>query len=77
MNPFSGAVVFIIIWWCVFFTVLPWGVETPDEPEPGHATSAPLRPRLGLKAAVTTGIAVVLWGIAFWVIESDLVSFRG
>ncbi len=80
MTWFSGIVVFVIIWWLVFFMTLPVGVRSPDEAgvevRPGHASSAPVRPRIGLKAGVTTAISVVLWGIAYWIIEADLISFR-
>ncbi|HYB09814.1 MAG TPA: DUF1467 family protein [Alphaproteobacteria bacterium] len=76
MTVFEGLVSFIIIWWLVLFMVLPWGVRVPDAVERGHATSAPAKPRLWLKMAVTTGIAIVLWGIAYWLAASDLISFR-
>ncbi len=76
MNWFSGIVVFVIIWWCVFFMTLPFGLGIPDKPEKGHATSAPVNPRLWLKAAVTTLIAAALWAVARWLIVSDYISFR-
>ena len=76
MNWFSGVVVFVIIWWCVFFMTLPFGVRTPDQPEKGHATSAPVNPRLWLKAGITTLVAAVLWAAAYWLIVSDRISFR-
>jgi predicted secreted protein len=78
MTLFEGTVAFIVIWWLVLFMVLPWGVHIPDatEVEKGHATSAPTRPKLWKKVLVTTGIALVLWGVAFWVASSGLISFR-
>ena len=80
MNWFSGVVVFVILWWLVFFMTLPFGVRPPhevgEEAAPGHATSAPVKPRLWLKAGVATLIAAVLWGIAYYLIVSDLISFR-
>jgi predicted secreted protein len=80
MNWFSGFVVYVILWWILFFMSLPFGVKSPDEAGeavgPGHATSAPVRPRLWLKAVVVTILAGMLWGVVYWVIESDLVSFR-
>ena len=76
MNWFSGVVVFVIIWWCVFFMTLPFGVRTPDQPEKGHATSAPVNPRLWLKAGITTLVAAVLWAATYWLIVSDRISFR-
>ena len=76
MTWFTGVMVFVIIWWVVLFTVLPWGVRVSDNPEPGHATSAPEKPMLWRKALITTLIAAVLWVGAYYLIESDLLSFR-
>ena len=42
----------------------------------GHAVEAPSNPRILFKFAVTTGIATVLFAIAWWLIDSDLISFR-
>ena len=77
MSWMSGILVYVMIWWVVLFTVLPWGVKVPDEHEPGHATSAPEKPLLGRKFLITTVIATVLWAIAYTVIESGMLSFRG
>jgi len=68
--------VYAIIWWVVLFAVLPWGVKVPDKPEPGHATSAPERPLLWRKAAVTSAISAILWLAAYFLIESDLIPLR-
>ncbi|MGE5145751.1 MAG: DUF1467 family protein [Candidatus Eiseniibacteriota bacterium] len=79
MNWFTGSMLFLILWWLVFFAVLPFGVRTPDasEVEEGHATSAPVRPRLWLKAGITTAIAVVLWGVFYWLITTDVLTYTG
>ena len=76
MNWFTGIMVYIIIWWVVLLTVLPWGIRVPDNPEPGHAPSAPQNPMMWRKALITTLIAAVLWGVAFWVIESEWLTLR-
>ena len=76
MDWGPGIVVFIIIWWLVLFTVLPWGVRRDENPEEGHEPGAPLNPRMWLKVGVTTAISTVLWGFAYWAIESDWISFR-
>lgn len=60
----------------VIFAVLPWGVKVPDKPEPGHAPSAPERPMLWRKAAITTVIAAAIWLVVYYLIESDLIQFR-
>ena len=74
MDIVSGIVVFILLWWWVFFMTLPFGVKTPDSVEFGHATSAPEKPMLWLKAMIATMIASILFAIVFWVINSGLLS---
>jgi predicted secreted protein len=77
---FSGFVAFVIIWWVVFFVVLPFGVRTPEEAavalEPGQAASAPVRPRIALKFALTTAIASALWGVYFYLGDSGLLVLQ-
>lgn len=72
MSLVSGFVLFVIIWWTVLFAVLPFGVRTADAPEPGHATSAPVKPMIGKKMLWTTVITVVLWLIIAGLIMLDL-----
>jgi predicted secreted protein len=69
MDLVGGVVAFLIIWVVVLFTVLPFGVRQPDEPEEGHMPGAPDNPRIGLKFAITTGIAAVLWAILYVAVE--------
>ncbi|MGH6619354.1 MAG: DUF1467 family protein [Alphaproteobacteria bacterium] len=76
MTWFGGIVIYVIVWWMVLFAVLPWGNRPPENPEPGHATSAPEKPRLALKFAVTTGIATLVFLMIWWLFESDLISLR-
>ena len=76
MSWVTGLAVYFIVWWVVLFTVLPWGVRSPDTPVPGNAPSAPDNPRLGLKAAITTAIAVLVWLAIYGVIESGWISLR-
>jgi predicted secreted protein len=68
--------VYVMIWWVVIFAVLPWGVRVPETHQPGHATSAPERPMLWRKAAITTAIAAVIWIGVYLLVESDLVTLR-
>ena len=76
MNWFTGSAVYLMLWFLVLFTVLPWGVRVPDDPETGHASSAPSNPRIGLKLLVTTVIAGLLWLGVDWVISSGLITLR-
>jgi predicted secreted protein len=79
MGWVTGAAVYFIIWWLVLFMVLPWGVRPIDGADiaKGHAPSAPQRPRMLLKVAVTSFVAAIFWAVVYAVIDLGLISFRG
>ena len=77
MSIVEGIVTFAIIWWLVLFMVLPWGITREENPEIGHEAGAPVKTRLWLKIAITTGISLVLLVIAWAIAESGCISFRG
>ncbi len=80
MTWTSGIVVYVIAWWMVFFMLLPIGVKPPHEmgqaAEEGHEPGAPVKPMLWRKALAATIITAVLSGLFFWLVSSDLISFR-
>ena len=76
MNWFTGVMAYAIIWWVVLFTILPWGNRPPEQPEKGHATSAPAKPRLLIKFGVTTLVATMIFLMFVWLLQSDLISLR-
>ena len=76
IGTVEGIVLYVILWWLTLFAVLPWGVHVPDKQESGHADSAPSRPRMGLKVAVTSAVAAVLWVIVYFMIDAGVVNFR-
>jgi predicted secreted protein len=65
MDFVGGLVAFVIIWVVALFVVLPFGVRQPDRSEEGHMPGAPDNPRIGLKFAVTTGIAAIFWAVLY------------
>ena len=74
MDVVSGTVVFILLWWWVFFMTLPFGVKTLDSVEIGHATSAPEKPMLWRKVVISSSIALVLFAVVYWTIDSSFIS---
>ena len=76
MGIVSGVVVFVIIWWLVFFMVLPHGNAPPEVVEKGHMDGAPARPRLWRKVLITTAATIVLMIGYYFLAESGLISFR-
>lgn len=80
MTLATGLMAYAILWWLVFFMVLPWGVRTVEETgdmEPGHAPSAPARPRLLLKVAVTTLVSAAVFLVAYSLVASGIIDLRG
>jgi predicted secreted protein len=80
MSWVTGLMTYAIMWWLIFFMALPFGVRTADEAgverEAGHASSAPVAPRLWLKAGITTVLAGITFGIFYFVAANDLFGFR-
>jgi predicted secreted protein len=76
MDWFTGIVVYLLIWWVALFSVLPWGNRPAEHITPGTVESAPAKPRLLLKFLATSLLAGVIWGVIFWLVKSDLISFR-
>ena len=76
MSVATGIMVYVVLWWLVLFTVLPWGVRPVDNPQAGQEVGAPEKPRLLLKFAVTTVITGVIFAALYWFIDQGFVSFR-
>lgn len=80
MDYGGSVVTYVIIWWLVFFCLLPIGVRTAEEEggqaEIGHATSAPTRPMIGRKMLIATVVAAILFGFVYAIVELELFSFR-
>jgi predicted secreted protein len=76
MDWFGTAIVFAIVWWLILFMVLPFGAAPPDQVEPGMATSAPAKPRMAIKLAVTTLLAALVTALIAWLMQSGLIHLR-
>ncbi|MEE2721993.1 MAG: DUF1467 family protein [Pseudomonadota bacterium] len=80
MTWFSTILVFVVVWWLVFFMTLPFGArsfhEAGENVETGNVESAPMKPRLWLKAGAATVIAAVITIGVYFLIDSGLLSFR-
>ena len=70
MTTTAGVAIYLIVWWLVFFAVLPFGVRSQHEEGgvegEGRDPGAPVRPMIVRKVLATTLIAAVVWaGIAY------------
>ena len=79
MGITSGIVLYAVVWFMVFFVILPIGLSTQgDEGEivPGTHASSPARFPLKRKVIQTTLWATAIWGIIAGVILSGAISVR-
>ena len=76
MDWLGTALVFAIVWWLILFMVLPFGAAPPEKVEPGMATSAPAKPRIPLKLAITTVLAALVTALVVWLIDSGMIQLR-
>ena len=79
MGPVSGLVLFAVIWFMVFFIVLPLRNTSQGEAGevvPGTHASAPHEPQMKRKAKITTIWALGIWVVIAGVILSEVITVR-
>ncbi|MGH1398355.1 MAG: DUF1467 family protein [Alphaproteobacteria bacterium] len=69
MGVVTGIIVFLLVWWVMLFTVLPFGHRRDED-------GTPVTPNMKRKLIITTGVSVVIWGAIFALVQSDLISFH-
>ena len=77
MSPTGLAIIYIIIWWIVFFAILPIDVERKkivkvDGEDPG----SPENPKMLKKFIYCTGITTVLFFIIFLLMKFEYLNLR-
>ena len=67
MSIFTHTLIFILIWWILFFIILPLKIKVPHNTELGHAKSAPTKPFLLIKFILTSIISgIILFFLIFF-----------
>lgn len=65
-------VFFVVLWWLVLFMALPFGVRVPEEPEKGHAASAPVKPNILKKMLITSLISIVITALFYLAMDAGV-----
>ncbi len=79
MNLTGGIVLFAVIWFMVFFIVLPIRFQSQDEAGhvvPGTPRGAPHEANIGRKAKITTAVAVAIWAVVAGIILSGVIGIE-
>ena len=74
MSVISTLVLYIVIWWIVFFIVLPIGNKPPSSTGHGNVAGAPEEGYIGIKALITTLLAFILFCLARYGIEQRWIA---
>ncbi|SCZ53042.1 DUF1467 family protein [Epibacterium ulvae] len=79
MGVTSGLVLYAVLWFLTFLTVLPIRVKTQGDlgdVVPGTHAGAPEHHYLKQKAWITTGLAAVLWAVIATIIFSGAITLN-
>ena len=79
MSITAAIVLFAVVWFMVFFIVLPLRLTTQGDAGvvvPGTPKSAPTTEIVGRKAKITTVVAIVVWAILAGIILSGTITVR-
>ena len=80
MGITGSIVVYVIIWWIVFFSVLPFGIQSnktvfKDSIE-GSDPGAPKNPKIAKKFLITTIITSILFVVIYYMANKGFLNLR-
>ena len=80
MGLTGSIIVYVMIWWIIFFSVLPIGIrsnkEVFRENIGGMDPGAPKNPKIGKKFFLTTLITTIIFIVIYYLVEIDLLNLR-
>ena len=77
MSPTGLAIMYVIIWWIVFFTILPIDVNRRKPIKiDGEDTGSPENPKMLKKFIYCTGITTVIFVIIYLLIKYEYLNLR-
>ena len=80
MGLTGSIIVYVIIWWIVFFSVLPVGIQSNKEvfkeKIEGMDPGAPKNPNIAKKFLLTTLITSLIFAVIYYLVEIDLLNLR-
>ena len=77
MSTTGFAIIYIIIWWIIFFTILPIDVNRQKSIKiDGEDTGSPENPKMLKKFIYCTGITTVIFMIIYLLIKYEYLNLR-
>jgi|TARA_B100000900_G_scaffold404196_1_gene412238 predicted secreted protein len=76
----GSIIVYVLIWWIIFFSVLPVGIQSNKgrfrEKLEGIDPGAPDNPKMARKFLITTIITSIIFIVIYYLVEFDLLNLR-
>jgi predicted secreted protein len=76
----GSIIVYVLIWWIIFFSVLPVGIQSNKEKFrekiEGIDPGAPNNPKIGKKFLITTLITSIIFIVIYYLVKFDLLNLR-
>ena len=80
MGITGSIIVYVVIWWIIFFSVLPVGIESNKEKFKekieGIDPGAPKNPKIVKKFLITTIITTLIFAVVYYLVKIDLLNLR-
>ena len=80
MGVTGSIIVYVLIWWMIFFSVLPVGIQSNkdrfEERISGLDQGAPNNPKIGKKFLITTIITSIIFIVIYYLVKFDLLNLR-
>jgi len=80
MGITGSIIVYVLIWWIIFFSVLPVGIQSNKEAFrdklEGIDPGAPKNPKIVQKFLITTIITSIIFILIYYLVKIDLLNLR-
>ena len=80
MGITGSIIVYVMIWWVVFFSILPIGIQSNKEifkdSLEGFDSGAPKNPKIGKKFLITTIITSILFIVIYYLVNNNFLNLR-
>ena len=80
MGITGSIIVYVLIWWIIFFSVLPVGIQSNKEKFKekleGIDPGAPINPKIGKKFLITTLITSIIFIVIYYLVEFNFLNLR-
>ena len=80
MGITGSIIVYVLIWWIIFFSILPVGIQSNKEKFKekieGNDLGAPNNPKIGKKFLITTIITSLIFVVIYYLVKFNLLNLR-